>query len=132
MTGTNSSLGSSDCSRSPPVKKWKIAVAILVVIAISGGVYANYKFNQKGIVTVQTGKVARQDLLSLVTASGEVKPKNYINIGCNTNTASRITGITVAEGQRVRKGQLLAKLESVQPEADVAAMKASVSSSEAE
>jgi len=114
------------------VKKWKIVVAVLVVLAISGGVYANYKFNQKGIVTVQTGKVARQDLLSVVTASGEVKPKNYINIGCNTNNASRITDIKVAEGQRVRRGQLLAKLESVQPEADVAAMKASVSSAEAD
>ena len=114
------------------MKKWKIAVAILVVLAISGGVYASYKFNQKGIVTVQTGKVARQDLLSLVTASGEIKPKNYINIGCNTNTASRLTEILVAEGQRVRRGQLLAKLESIQPEADVAAMRASVSSSEAD
>jgi HlyD family secretion protein len=114
------------------VKKWKIAVAILVVLAISGGVYASYKFNQKGIVTVQTGKVVRQDLLSVVTASGEIKPKNYINIGCNANTASRLTDILVAEGQRVRRGQLLAKLESIQPEADVAAMRAAVSSSEAD
>ena len=51
------------------MKKWKIAVAIFVILAISGGVYASYKYNQKGIVTVQTGKVARQDLLSVVTAS---------------------------------------------------------------
>ena len=114
------------------MKKWKIAAAVFVVLAISGGVYASYKYNQKGIVTVQTGKVARQDLLSVVTASGEIKPKTYINIGCNTNTASRLTEILVAEGQRVRRGQLLAKLESIQPEADVAAMRASVSSSEAD
>ncbi len=114
------------------MKKWKIAVAILVVLAIAGGIYGSYKYNQKGIVTVQTGKVVRQDLLSVVTASGEIKPKNYINIGCNTNTASRLTGILVAEGQRVRRGQLLAKLESIQPEADVAAMRASVSSAEAD
>ncbi len=38
----------------------------------------------------------------------------------------------MVEGARVRKGQLLAKLESVQPEAEVAAQRATVTSSEAE
>jgi HlyD family secretion protein len=45
---------------------------------------------------------------------------------------SRITDILVTEGQTVRKGQTLARLESVQPEAEVAAQRASVSTSEAE
>ncbi len=45
---------------------------------------------------------------------------------------SRITEILVVEGQRVRKGQLLARLEAVQPEAEVAAQRAGLSSSEAE
>ena len=35
------------------------------------------------MVTVQTGKVARQDLASVVSASGEIKPKTYVNIGAN-------------------------------------------------
>jgi HlyD family secretion protein len=81
---------------------------------------------------VQTGKATRQDLTALVTASGEIKPRNYINIGTNAMSPSRITEILVVEGQQVRKGQLLARLESVQPEADVAAQRASISSTEAE
>ena len=66
---------------------------------------------------MQTGQVVRQDLTSLVTASGEIKPKNYINIGANAQ--GDITELLVKEGDHVRKGQLLAKIEDVQPAADV-------------
>jgi HlyD family secretion protein len=114
------------------VKKWKIAVGIGLLLAISGGVYASLQWSKKGIVTVQTGRVVRQDLTSLVTASGEVKPRNYINIGSNAQGPARITDILVKEGDRVRRGQALAKLESVQPEADVAAQRATVTSTQAE
>lgn len=113
-------------------RKWKIIIGVAVLVAIAGGVFASIRMNQRGLVTVQTGKSARQDLAAVVTASGEIKPRNYINIGSNAMSPARITDILVVEGQRVRHGQLLARLESVQPEADVAAQRASVSSSEAE
>ncbi len=113
-------------------RKWKIWIFVIALVVVTGGVVAGSKYSQRGVVTVQTGKVSKQDLASVVTASGEIKPKNYVNIGSNAMMASRITDILVKEGDRVRKGQLLAKLESVQPEAEVAAQKASLSSSEAD
>ena len=67
---------------------------------------------------------------SLVTASGEIKPKNYINIGANAQ--GEIKELLVKEGDRVRKGQLLARIENVQPEADVEAQKATLNSAEAD
>jgi len=112
--------------------KWKVTLGLAVVLIAAGGIYGSIQYKKRGIVTVQTGRSSRQDLTSLVTASGEIKPRNYINIGTNAMSPSRITEILVVEGQQVRKGQLLAKLESVQPEADVAAQRASVSASEAE
>jgi HlyD family secretion protein len=81
-------------------------------------------------VTVQTGKVARQDLTSLVTASGEIKPKNYINIGANA--IGSITELLVKEGDHVHNGQLLARIEDIQPAADVKSQEAAISSSEAD
>ena len=99
---------------------------------MAGGIFGGIRYSQRDIVTVQTGRTSRQDLTALVTASGEIKPRNYINIGSNAALPSRITDIFVAEGQLVRKGQLLAKLEAVQPTAEVAAQRASVSTSEAE
>ena len=65
-------------------KKWKIALILGGLLIASAAVFAGIKYNQRGIVTVQTGKVARQDLAALVTASGEIKPRNYINLGANT------------------------------------------------
>ena len=72
----------------------------------------------------------RQDLTSLVTASGEVKPRNYINIGANAQ--GLITEILVKEGDQVKKGQLLARLENIQPEAMVNAQRAALASAEAD
>ena len=113
-------------------KKWKIALGVAVVLLGAAGVFAGIRYNQRGIVTVQSGKVVRQDLTSLVTASGEIKPRNYINLGANTQGPARIVEILVVEGDRVRKGQVVARLESVQAEAEVAAQRAAVSSVQAD
>ena len=100
----------------------------LLIAAI--GVYASTVYSKRGVVTVQTGAVVRQDLTSQVTASGEIKPKNYINIGANA--MGDITELLVKEGDRVRKGQLLAKIENTQPAADVESQKANLASAEAD
>ncbi len=113
-------------------RKWKIWLAILAVLAVGISILVAVQRSRAGIVVVQTGHVMRQDLAAIVTASGEIKPRNYINIGTNAMVPSRLTEILVREGDRVKKGQLLARLESVQPEAEVAAQKAAVSSSEAD
>jgi HlyD family secretion protein len=111
-------------------RKWKILIIVSAVLIAGIGVYASTVYSKRGVVTVQTGKVVRGDLTSLVTASGEVKPKNYINIGANA--MGTITDLLVKEGDHVRKGQLLAKIEDVQSEADVQAQKASIASAEAD
>ena len=80
-------------------RKWKIVLVVLLVLLISGGVFASIKLNERGIVTVQTGHVARQDITAIVTASGEIKPKNYINLGANA--MGPITDIFVKEGDHV-------------------------------
>lgn len=112
------------------MKKWKrnalIAGGVLLAVII---VVVSVKVSQRGVVTVQTGKVARSDLTSVVTASGEVKPLTYVNI--NAQSFGRITEILVKEGQHVKRSQVLVKLESIQPAADVQAQKALVDSSDA-
>lgn len=94
---------------------------------IAGGVAASIKISERGVVTVQTGKVLPVDLTSLVTASGEIKPRNYINIGAAQGPAP-ITAIYVKEGDHVKKGQVLATLENIQPMADLRAQQANLSS----
>ncbi|HYL35607.1 MAG TPA: efflux RND transporter periplasmic adaptor subunit [Bryobacteraceae bacterium] len=106
--------------------KWKILIVISLIVLVSGGVFGSIKLNQRGVVTVQAGRAAREDLTATVTASGEIKPKNYITLGANTLGAAPITNILVREGDRVRKGQVVAELQSVQANADVTAQKAAI------
>lgn len=93
----------------------------IVVMAIAG--FSVYQ-SRKGVVTIQTGKAEHQDLASIVSASGEIRPKTYVNIGANA--FGKITRLYVKEGDRVKKGQLLAQLENVQSSADMNASQASL------
>ena len=110
--------------------KWKILITIAALVLAGIGIYASTVYANRGVVTVQTARVARQDLTSLVTASGEIKPKNYINIGANA--IGQLTEVAVKEGDHVKKGQLLARIENVQPAADVQAQQASLSAVQAD
>jgi HlyD family secretion protein len=107
------------------MKTWKkIAIgagAVVVVSAIAG--FTVYQ-SHKNVVTVQSGKAQRIDLVAVVSASGEVKPKTYVNIGANA--FGKITKLYVREGDRVKRGQMLAQLENVQPAADMDATQASL------
>jgi len=93
-------------------------------------VIASVRLSQAAQVTVQTTIIARGDLTSIVTASGEITPRTYTNLGANAQ--GLITDLLVKEGDRVRKGQILARIESVQANADVQAQKATVASAEAD
>jgi HlyD family secretion protein len=111
------------------MKTWKkVALAVAGVLVIAAVVGFSVQQSRKGVVKVQTGKVTRQDLVSQVTASGEIKPKTYVNVGANA--FGKITRIFVKEGDRVKRGQVLAQLENVQPEADVQATKAALNAAQ--
>src|SRR5271166_7202319 len=107
------------------MKTWKkIAIgagaAVLLAAIVGFTVYQSHK----NVVTVQTGKAQRMDLVAVVSASGEIKPKTYVNIGANA--FGKIIKLYVHEGDRVQRGQMLAQLENVQPEADMNATEASL------
>src|SRR5712691_7436634 len=111
------------------MKTWKkvligVGAALVLCIIVAVTVYQS----RKNLVTVQTGKVQKQNLASVVSASGEIKPKTYVNIGANA--FGKIIKLHVKEGDRVKKGQLLAQLENVQSSADVNATRASVQAAE--
>jgi len=111
------------------MKTWKkvligIGATLLLGIIVAVTVYQS----RKNLVTVQTGRAQKQSLSSVVSASGEIKPKTYVNIGANA--FGRIIKLEVKEGDRVKRGQLLAQLENIQSAADVAAMQASLQAAE--
>jgi HlyD family secretion protein len=98
------------------------AVVLLTIVFVSV-----YEVN-KGVVTVQSSQVIRQNLTSIVTASGEIRPKNFTNI--LGEGFGKITDIAVKEGDHVRVGDVLLHIDSIQPAADVQAQTASLQGTE--
>lgn len=112
------------------MKTWqKIGIGVVVAGAIGGIVLYSVNAANKGVVTVQTAKVAKQDsLISIVTASGEIKPTTYTNM--QAQGFGRITAILVKEGQHIKKGDRLLLQENIQANADVDAQAAALNSAE--
>jgi len=107
------------------MKPWqKVTVGTGAAMVLGGVVWFSiYRANQ-GVATVQTGRVQRQDLASVVTASGEIRPRDYTNV--LGEGFGKITDIPVKEGDHIKKGDVLLHLENIQPGADVQAQAASV------
>ena len=112
------------------MKTWqKVTLGVGSVIVLGGIVLFSVNQANKGVVTVQTAKVASQDtLISVVTASGEIKPTTYTNV--TAQGFGRITQILVKEGDKIKKGDRLLLQEDVQANADVQAQAAAINSSE--
>jgi len=80
---------------------------------------------QSGYTKVLTAKVVSQDLATIVSGTGQIKPKTYVNVGATA--MGRVTHLYVKEGDRVTKGETVATIENVQQEATVNGQEAAIS-----
>jgi len=96
-------------------RKKKIGLAVAAVVVLGAIVAVNVSRDGRSKVVVQTQKVGRKDLVSVVSASGEIKPHRYVNI--SSNVSGRIVDLRVKEGEAVKKGQVLARIDSTRYEA---------------
>ncbi|MCJ7611750.1 MAG: efflux RND transporter periplasmic adaptor subunit [Candidatus Aminicenantes bacterium] len=94
-------------------KKTIIILAAALILALI--VIFNLSANRDTGLKVTVDKVQRQNLNSMISASGEIKPKKNVEI--SAHVPGRIDKIGVKEGDRVRAGQFLLKLDSTQYEA---------------
>ncbi len=106
----------------------KIFVIGVVLIVIFLIVFLNLRSKQRLGTSVEVDKVKKGELISKVSASGEIKPRRYVNI--SSNVPGMIEKIYVKEGEKVKEGQILIKLDSAQYEASVARDKAYIASLE--
>ena len=104
-----------------------IVILVVIVLVLTGVTAGTILYSEAGIVKVATGKAVRQDLVATVSGTGQIKPKTYVNIGATS--FGRITHLYVKEGDHVKKGDIVARVESVQPEATVDAQQATIASS---
>ena len=101
--------------------------ALLIVFAglvAAGLVTLMVVKQQSGYTKVYIATIQRQNLTSTVSGTGEIKPKTYVNLGATA--MGRVTHLYVKEGDRVRKGEVVATIENVQQEASVTGQKAAI------
>jgi HlyD family secretion protein len=90
-------------------RKKKILIGTGVVLLLGAIGYANFAFRRTEAVSVTVEKVARHDLEAIVSASGKIRAKRTVNI--SAETMGKVVNLAVAEGERVRQGQLLLEID---------------------
>ena len=103
----------------------KILLISLAVVAVVALVAVFIWRQQSAYTKVLTAKIARQDLATVVSGTGQIKPKTYVNLGATA--MGRVTHLYVKEGDTVKKGQTVASIENVQQEATVSGQQAAIS-----
>ena len=97
-------------------RKKKIWIACCAVVALAAIIFFSIRASRKDEVLVQTGKVVRkEELKAQVAASGQIRAKEFVEL--QTEIAGLITELPVREGDRVKKGDFLLKIDQIQPQA---------------
>jgi HlyD family secretion protein len=104
----------------------KLLIAGGVLVALAAIAYANIGLNRTSGVSVTTEAIARQDLEAIVTASGKIEPKQTVDI--SAETMGKVVSLGVVEGQRVRRGDFLLRVDPTNLETVVRNREASVES----
>jgi len=96
-------------------RKWWIIGGVLLTILIIASVYRS-KNSQRG-VEVEFGEVKKRNIVETISASGKVFPEKEVKI--SSDVSGEIIELYVIEGDSVKKGQVLLKID---PDAYVSAV----------
>jgi HlyD family secretion protein len=102
----------------------KIIFIILGIVVAAALVTAMVIHQQSGYTKVFTSKLVRQDLSSVVSGTGQITPKTYVNLGAEIT--GRISHLYVKEGDEVHRGQTVAEIENIPQQAAVNGQQAAV------
>ena len=89
--------------------KKKLLIGAGVVVILGAIAFANFKFKRGEGVTVTAETSKSRDLEALVSASGKIQPKKFVNI--SADTMGRVTNLAVEEGDRIDRGQFLLQID---------------------
>lgn len=87
----------------------KLVIGLVLVVGIAAVVYANLNMNRTTGVEVTTEKIGRNDLESIVSASGKIRAKRSVNIAAET--MGKVVNLAVNEGDIVTQGAFLLQID---------------------
>jgi HlyD family secretion protein len=111
-------------------KNVKTAIIVVAAIAIVSTLAFSASKRGNKAVEVRIEPVQKRDLVSSVTASGQVRPQLKVDVA--SDVSGRIMKLSVKEGQMVTAGQFLLQIDPAQAQANVDRSEAVVASSKAQ
>jgi HlyD family secretion protein len=111
-------------------KRRKLVGAAVVGIAVVALAGVGIASTRDGGIEVRTEAVGRQDLVSVVTASGVIQPKRKVDI--SADVSGRVVRLAVVEGQTVAGGDFLLRIDPTAFEAAVRRSEAMVAQARAQ
>lgn len=120
-------LGLDEAPRS---RRWMrfIAAAVLLVGIIAAVLWYSATRNSTA-VQYKTARVTRGDLIVIVTATGTLQPVNQVDVG--TEISGTIRTVEVDYNDRVKVGQVLARIDTDKLQAQVSQSQSTLESAEA-
>src|SRR5688572_8080561 len=105
-----------------------IALGVVALLGTGGGIA--YAISRDGGAEVRLEPVERRDLVAIVTASGNVRARRTVDM--SSDVSARVAQLLVNEGDDVRAGQVLLRLDPTQFEAAVSRSRAGLSQAQAQ
>src|SRR6185436_14758358 len=105
--------------------KKKLLIVGGIAVLLAGLVAFNVKARRQKGVEVRLEAVGKRNLVATVTASGKIVPKRKVDV--SADITGRIISIPVKEGDIVKRGDLLLRIDPSQYEASVARAQAAQS-----
>lgn len=90
------------------LRKKKIVILLLVIVAVGFAVYKHMFAKEQ--VSYITEKVSRKTINKVVNATGEVKAVELVTVGAQAS--GKIEKLYVSIGQEVKKGDMIAQIDS--------------------
>jgi HlyD family secretion protein len=115
-----------------PKQRFRWTIPILITLIIAGGsiYFVSRRQNVQPKLESLTVPVKTQSLNLRLEASGSIKPVNSVNI--SPKNAGRLAALYIEQGDRVKAGQLLAKMDSANLIAELAQAQAELAQAQAE
>lgn len=105
-------------------RKWIIGITATLIVALTLA-----GCGTTSTTTSATATITRGDLVRSVSGSGQVKPIQEINLNFGAN--GTIAEVRVTEGQKVKKDEVLARLDTTELDQQILQAEASLKSAEA-
>lgn len=121
--------GNSKKSRLGSLMRWLLAASVLAALSVSGTAFLRSRTETQAAPRYQTEMLHRGKLRVTVSATGKLAPVNEVEVG--SELSGTIEAVFVDYNDRVKKGQVLARLDLAKLQDAMAKAKAALASANA-